>query len=859
MAARTSPPTEILTTYRQYKRDTESVAGWLAENAVQCGFMLAGAVTDSGPRLKGKARKQARAAKAQATYTVKVSEFIEMADTIAKAKPRPYIPQALGCLFRRAIGARRECTHWYQHQGKGDDLKNKKHQHFTDVLQVAWQTLRPLQAAQTKRTGSAKSNAKERNDDNAPLTSENIFSALSIQYTVDSDFDETDEPIESAFFELPGITPAAIEKEEEDIEADFFFAIYSFLCDVKKLRSFVQHSWSEYASGKMELGVASLLTNTAIHLVRREEQALDLCIQRPKKYPASQFPVWTFPALFMYTHHRRSSKTRAVGIQDFIFPSSWTADLNCETATLCMWLVYNAVKCAVAELADPVKTGPRRKTFFAGGTWLLAPYECNESKNATFERIRKLLPDFYATAVRFPGTFANDEITRGIGKIFRSRTLPVWAVFGIQVLLDTQDILQDSPTKQPLQELQSHLRGMMETTELYERENNPFGVDAKNHGCTEFWVREGLIDMRDLVLGDAFRNDVRLMLVYERDPKQEIANLECTKEDYYYLKRHPLRCGLLKYCMYLSSHCPGVCYEKHWQGLVSLVHIYAACRRLHPDEPAWPDMELFLHNQDMNYIFVGGIPKSTPEALRKISLAFGCRDSERAMKGPLKLRLVSDPNPLEGILREWIRGGEKAENSGDWLLDFMAAMYDPKSLRERAQRAGLSASEAESQIAQWSHVGADPAQVLHVLSFYLTTDTDLYFEWHQMHAYAEKILSDMNTVIHNKTGNRYRFAPIVAYEALVQAKSAEETRTKAYILDTAWNSIKKLVTEEGLGDKIIAGIVERAGEQPRYPCKYVAKQLDKLYKNWSQELRRKSSAYNKLAKMMADESANVEA
>ncbi|KAK6825364.1 hypothetical protein PG987_012858 [Apiospora arundinis] len=438
MAARTSPPTEILTTYRQYKRDTESVAGWLAKNAVQCGFMLAGAVTDSGPRLKGKARKQARAAKAQATYTVKVSEFIEMADTIAKAKPRPYIPQALGCLFRRAIGARRECTHWYQHQGKGDDLKNKKHQHFTDVLQVAWQTLRPLQAAQTKRTGSAKSNAKELNDDNAPLTSENIFSALSIQYTVDSDFDETDEPIESVSFELP---------------------------------------------------------------VRREEQALDLCIQRPKKYPAAQFPVWTFPALFMYTHHRSSSKTRAVGIQDFIFPSSRTADLNCETATLCMWLVYNAVKCAVAELADPAKTGPRRKTFFAGGTWLLAPYECNESKNATFERIRKLLPNFYATAVRFPGTFANDEITRGIGKIFRSRTLPVWAVFGIQVLLDTQDILQDSPTKQPLQELQSHLRDMMETTELYERENNPFGVDAKNHGCTEFWVREGLIDMRGLVLG----------------------------------------------------------------------------------------------------------------------------------------------------------------------------------------------------------------------------------------------------------------------------------------------------------------------------------------------------------------------
>ncbi|KAK8130388.1 hypothetical protein PG999_002768 [Apiospora kogelbergensis] len=521
MASKVSPPTEILTTYRQYKRDTESIAGWLADNALKCGFKLAGAATASGPRLKGKARKQAQASRSQQSHTVKVSELIGMADTIIKHKPTPHVPKVLGSLFQRAIDARRDCSHWYQHHGNGDKYSNRRHQHFTNVLQDVWEALRPFQGSQTKWTGAAEPNKKERKNNNDTASDYvNRFAGLQVQNILSPDLDGAEKSIPKVSLELPNIAPAVIEKEEDDIEADFFFAIYSFLCDVKKLRRTVQHYWSDYASGKMELTVASMLTNIVIIL-----------------------------------------------------------------------------------------------------------------------------------------------------------------------------------------------------------------------------------------------------------------------------------------------------------------------------------------NQNVNHLFIGGIPKSSSEAFRKLNLAFGMRDTDRYAQ----VRLVSNPNPLQAVLKDWIHG-IKADNAEVWLLELMAVVYDPKIFRETARRAGISATEIESQLAQWSNAGSDPAQFLEVLSFYLTTNTDMYFEWHQMHACAEAIWRNLNNAIYNKRRKRYDCAPIVAFETLKEAELAEETAADAHLLNNAWESIKELC-EKGLGDACIEGLVKKAGmDEMLRPCIYVAKKLDVLYMNWPQE-RKSSFAYKKLATIAAKNAA----
>ncbi|KAK8094702.1 hypothetical protein PG997_001387 [Apiospora hydei] len=753
-----SLPGELLATHREYKLDTEFIAGWLVKNATKCGFKLPDTATPtpSGPRLKGKARKQAREAMKDGTHSanpnckIKVSDIIMMAKTIANFKSRPSIPPALGRLFGRAINARRGCTEWYEKFGHGDIESNKRHKHFTNVLAEAWDTLRPFQTSNKKRTGpEPKPDADTRKDASLPLR--NRFSELHVQET-STDRDDVDEPSQAdtspeskqdASFKLPGITPVAIEKDEGDIEADFFFAIYAFLGDIDKLRGFVEQLWLDYTSGKMELGVVSVLTNIAIHLVRRAEQAFDLCIQRPKKYPASKFPVWSLPALFLYKQHQDDPLFPKMDIHDFVLPSSRITSIECEHTNFCMWPVYNAAKYTVWRLEKDVKTVYNAKDAFSGAPWLLYHYECNKQGGETFKRVREMLPGFQATSVAFENSFAQDEITRGIFEIFRTGTLPVWAVFGIRILLNIQDILQGTPAKQPLEELQLHTQNMLETADLYKRESNPFGKAAKDHTCTKGWAELCLEDMRGLILEDGFRYRVRVMLATYGVSRETITKRNYAQEEYYFLKRNPLRCGILKYCLYFRSHCTGPCFERSWSGLTSLIHVYAACRRLHPDDPVWPDMELFLHNQDVEHLFVGGLPRSTGEAVRKNVLAFGCRGTARPAKGAPKVRKVSDPNRMHDVLKDWLGGGEEAK---DFLLRVMAIAYDPKCFKERAQRTDLSAAEADSLIAQWFHARADPVQFLQVLSFYLNSDTDLYFDWHQLHAFAEEIWRDITAV-----------------------------------------------------------------------------------------------------------------
>lgn len=80
-----SPLGDQFTTYRQYKADTDSIAGWLVKNALRCGLKISAPAPTT--RLKGKARKQARDAATNGSYTINISDFGRLAKAIADFKP----------------------------------------------------------------------------------------------------------------------------------------------------------------------------------------------------------------------------------------------------------------------------------------------------------------------------------------------------------------------------------------------------------------------------------------------------------------------------------------------------------------------------------------------------------------------------------------------------------------------------------------------------------------------------------------------------------------------------------------------------------------------------------------------------
>jgi hypothetical protein len=71
-------PGFLVSTYRKYKEDTSIFTKWLCDNGAKCGYHLTKSTqnetpTKTAPRLKGKARKQAKEAANNGTLSTMIS------------------------------------------------------------------------------------------------------------------------------------------------------------------------------------------------------------------------------------------------------------------------------------------------------------------------------------------------------------------------------------------------------------------------------------------------------------------------------------------------------------------------------------------------------------------------------------------------------------------------------------------------------------------------------------------------------------------------------------------------------------------------------------------------------------------
>lgn len=94
---KTTDRKSLTSTNRDYKKDTQYSAGWLAATSKRCGYASTEQPKTSRP--KGQARKNAKTTKALSVYTIKVSEFIAMAHSIASFEPKVEVPAALQRVF----------------------------------------------------------------------------------------------------------------------------------------------------------------------------------------------------------------------------------------------------------------------------------------------------------------------------------------------------------------------------------------------------------------------------------------------------------------------------------------------------------------------------------------------------------------------------------------------------------------------------------------------------------------------------------------------------------------------------------------------------------------------------------------
>ncbi|KAL1797167.1 hypothetical protein ACET3X_003773 [Alternaria dauci] len=405
---------------------------------------------------------------------------------------------------------------------------------------------------------------------------------------------EPDELLES----LPPMNPVEIQHDESEKESEFFFAIQSFLKDIHELRDIVQESWFAYKDGKCDLMHASIIANTAIDLVRHAESQFDLLLERPKKYPQNSFPVRVLPALlFMRLHVGMNMNPSSE--RDFLFPSSYLmpGSHRCQDVYWCLWPVYSGLKCCLDRILrskDPETACPVMSETTSA--------EVSGAHKDTY-RTLELASLYRQNWLKTRIGITLDEVTRGMAHMFTHRKVPVWTTFGIQILLDVQDILTKDHLEDPLNELRVRVDREIATKEALERSwASPFMPEPP---------------------AESIRKSMTQDLAYVKGAMNE----RCKR-----LKLDPIRCGLLMYRTYLEVNNTNSRLEGALGHIAMMVHMYAATRLIAPESPVWPDMEYFIYQQGPTRVFFGGWPKTLDECYRKATLTIGRSHADEARR-----------------------------------------------------------------------------------------------------------------------------------------------------------------------------------------------------------------------------------
>jgi hypothetical protein len=429
-------PDFLYDSYKQYKKDTDSIASWLATTAKGCGYFvkpLGNVVETSQPsiRLKGKARKLAKdshkAAPHDATissnstahkahqYIIARKEFVPLAEHVAAAtKPPIAVPSTFVTTLTRAISLRKERSRWLcRYQEVECPEADESHDHFVDVLEKVYSTLKPRfqRAPRPVPISHGRSNSD--------IT--NVFAQLHL-----------DQPSE-AFINAPSAVSTTIPKETYTAEPsrtvqEMYLAFHCLLEDLEVLRKYLKQIWSGYAWGISDLTACSVTATVAIDIARRSTQSFINEFGDLFDY----FRVANDFLAMEYMHKGLdTSKPHPQG-DPYNFEASSMADFM----YLSTFIILNTFKEVIHHDTPPAA----RAKFRISSNW------ASLSARDRFEEDTHLVMSTFTDFILLKGAVhitAPDRVAEAVQLISVEQKTEVWALFACQVWLDAFHCLQE--------------------------------------------------------------------------------------------------------------------------------------------------------------------------------------------------------------------------------------------------------------------------------------------------------------------------------------------------------------------------------------------------------------------------------
>lgn len=593
-------PSYLSSSYQQYKQDTDAIAAWLASTARRCGYpvdlLQPASAKDQPPprsrRLKGKARKQAKAAGKSSnqapeqttkgpSYIIAINDFVTLAEFIAGSKkPRVKVPSTVATVLDRAIDVRKK--HAQSLPAQQDEDEDKRHSYFVGVLERVQDILKPYISLEVKAQEQAKTT-----EEVGHLGS--YFAHL-----------EVSEPSE-AFNSAPDVArPSKPEPEyqseqaEDPDEACTAFAL--LLEDFARLRTVISKTWVAYKIGMCDIVAASVTTITALELARHLEEDAASLLERNGGVERMLMSAYIAGCLIQGQDH-----------DDRSHPDD---DLNYQTYDMdtSMWPTYSLLR-AFVQLVSPTNVPIYQAGFY--GTY--DPSSDRRQKNAKEKHLEdkimlmEILPEFALLCRMRDALPVEDELVRGLQIAFDTKKITLWTILAVQVFLDIHHRMR-SQVNRGLEDMEKAANQISSSIEQHFKLHSSLTIDT--------WPSSNDAFFRDLTRriatwakGDPIR---RASLQHHRPPPPN-RNL---------LSKHPLFCGLLAYGFKIQFNEAGIALANAWGSIVSTAHPYNAACHYRPLQRPWTDMEILRALQPT--ILFERAPPTAPDAyLKRFMLSMG--------------------------------------------------------------------------------------------------------------------------------------------------------------------------------------------------------------------------------------------
>ena len=628
---------------KRLKREIEertSKMQWDGDGNAEADAIAVAAAAESGKEVEKKPKKK---------YVIQLREFVPMAESIARAasdsskdnamevdrevKPKVKISTGLIKLFRRCIRARTGTNEWYEkdqsHMTVSERMKRSKddddgHGHFINVLRQALGVLVPvheLQELEARNFKIAKAEAAGSEQNGEILKVTNAYGQLEIEETDEDAF----EALPNVVFPASDDTPDSEQKvkyEVEDDGSEWLFALHSLWGDIHEIQHYLKRLWLTYSEGKADLSTASVVTNTAIDLIRRAEEDFNNAgLKLPEPWKMDRIDKHLCSLYFMEACIRDSLDPPRESREYMVPLSAWD---QVEESFL---LVYRQLS---SSHRVGKKTGPvpiTRESWM--GTFDPALDRDKASIKRLYEQDSGLLSDMIVTLgpyVRLGNTPNDDELMKGMRDHLGSGSPPLWLVFAGQVFVDIHSMLK-TKGDQPFKDLHDYSLEARRTL----RGHNKF---FEKHATTGFqteqsdrWIRDVHEEIETWALNDKilhiFNDEMSVRKQLQNNKRSGSKKVRAWKENEI-LKMHPLLCGMWKYCFELQMQSQGIRLVNETM-IMAAVHLYNALQQCGyiPEDCLWVDAEYLLDIHADANTFLGERPKTIEECTKRLAISQG--------------------------------------------------------------------------------------------------------------------------------------------------------------------------------------------------------------------------------------------